>query len=104
AEDGIRDRTVTGVQTCALPIFNVGAARGAGTGKTADGCPPIPRRPRGIGGHPSAVFPVPAPRAAPTLTSCLRRRRRRVPIRQWRSEERRVGKESVCAGEQAATE
>src|SRR5207248_6166171 len=23
AEDGIRDRTVTGVQTCALPIFNV---------------------------------------------------------------------------------
>src|SRR5207248_3949185 len=22
AEDGIRDRTVTGVQTCALPIFN----------------------------------------------------------------------------------
>src|SRR5437867_5983085 len=25
AEDGIRDRTVTGVQTCALPIFSVGA-------------------------------------------------------------------------------
>src|SRR5207248_6926698 len=24
AEDGIRDRTVTGVQTCALPIFDVG--------------------------------------------------------------------------------
>src|SRR5207248_5859416 len=23
AEDGIRDRTVTGVQTCALPIFSV---------------------------------------------------------------------------------
>src|SRR5207248_3915011 len=23
AEDGIRDRTVTGVQTCALPIFDV---------------------------------------------------------------------------------
>src|SRR5207248_8153579 len=39
AEDGIRDRTVTGVQTCALPIFGAGvmgsatawalAARGA---------------------------------------------------------------------------
>src|SRR5438094_6574569 len=28
AEDGIRDRTVTGVQTCALPI-SVGAARAA---------------------------------------------------------------------------
>src|SRR2546430_8130436 len=25
AEDGIRDLTVTGVQTCALPIFDVGA-------------------------------------------------------------------------------
>src|SRR6266542_5545468 len=25
AEDGIRDATVTGVQTCALPIFQVGA-------------------------------------------------------------------------------
>src|SRR5207248_6740752 len=25
AEDGIRDRTVTGVQTCALPIFKVNA-------------------------------------------------------------------------------
>src|SRR5207248_7465601 len=25
AEDGIRDRTVTGVQTCALPIFTAGA-------------------------------------------------------------------------------
>src|SRR5699024_12000615 len=24
AEDGIRDRNVTGVQTCALPIFDVG--------------------------------------------------------------------------------
>src|SRR5699024_12181183 len=26
AEDGIRDRNVTGVQTCALPIFTVGSA------------------------------------------------------------------------------
>src|SRR5207248_5266792 len=30
AEDGIRDRTVTGVQTCALPIFRAGATRGGG--------------------------------------------------------------------------
>src|SRR5699024_11277740 len=28
AEDGIRDRNVTGVQTCALPIFVVGFVRG----------------------------------------------------------------------------
>src|SRR5437867_8978682 len=27
AEDGIRDRTVTGVQTCALPIFGLFQAR-----------------------------------------------------------------------------
>src|SRR2546430_7548230 len=27
AEDGIRDLTVTGVQTCALPIFPLGSAR-----------------------------------------------------------------------------
>src|SRR5207248_4725828 len=29
AEDGIRYRTVTGVQTCALPIFLLGSAVGA---------------------------------------------------------------------------
>src|SRR5437867_5426077 len=28
AEDGIRDRTVTGVQTCALPIFPAAVLRG----------------------------------------------------------------------------
>src|SRR5207245_7374597 len=28
AEDGIRDATVTGVQTCALPIYDVCRARG----------------------------------------------------------------------------
>src|SRR5207245_7223124 len=27
AEDGIRDATVTGVQTCALPIFRIGLER-----------------------------------------------------------------------------
>src|SRR5699024_11460490 len=27
AEDGIRDRNVTGVQTCALPIYNCSASR-----------------------------------------------------------------------------
>src|SRR6478736_7185266 len=34
AEDGIRDLTVTGVQTCALPIFARGRARsGSGAGR-----------------------------------------------------------------------
>src|SRR5689334_25408160 len=32
AEDGIRDGTVTGVQTCALPILVVRAVRGPGRG------------------------------------------------------------------------
>src|SRR5437867_8302095 len=35
AEDGIRDRTVTGVQTCALPIFN--RVRRASTSTTSGG-------------------------------------------------------------------
>src|SRR6266513_4896519 len=36
AEDGIRDRNVTGVQTCALPIFAKGKAlvTGGGSGQT----------------------------------------------------------------------
>jgi len=36
AEDGIRDTSVTGVQTCALPIFEVGLARAAGRPQEAD--------------------------------------------------------------------
>src|SRR5688572_31155956 len=40
AEDGIRDLTVTGVQTCALPIFSLDAlkitrATGSGVGECA---------------------------------------------------------------------
>src|SRR2546421_6089000 len=38
AEDGIRDLIVTGVQTCALPIFGVATiADGSGDGGDADG-------------------------------------------------------------------
>src|SRR2546425_12151518 len=55
AEDGIRDKLVTGVQTCALPISRVAGGR----------CPPTPppgRRGRPCGG--SAPAPRPWPRAA----------------------------------------
>src|SRR2546430_5025077 len=38
AEDGIRDLTVTGVQTCALPIF--GRERGTDCLRGPAGCPP----------------------------------------------------------------
>src|SRR5690625_5789089 len=73
AEDGIRDGHVTGVQTCALPICPGGpAARSA------------QRRARQrTGRHPPLAPLRPAPglaRLAPHLM-------------EWRSEERRVGKE-----------
>src|SRR5699024_12183780 len=79
AEDGIRDRNVTGVQTCALPIFQKTLVYSRHTGKIA----------------------------YPSLFNAARYRRRRifrkqnslVSVRQnkmehhSRSEERRVGKE-----------
>src|SRR5205085_8233620 len=72
AEDGIRDLTVTGVQTCALPISR------------------LRRSARRADGH-----PLPAPAA-------LRAgRRSRAPARSsglQRSEERRVGKECRSRG------
>src|SRR5437867_12830527 len=37
AEDGIRDRTVTGVQTCALPICVLGRARAHPAPQVEDG-------------------------------------------------------------------
>src|SRR3989337_4053227 len=41
AEDGIRDATVTGVQTCALPISITSANRASGSGLTKVTAPPI---------------------------------------------------------------
>src|SRR2546425_8854630 len=71
AEDGIRDKLVTGVQTCALPIYR--------------------RRPRHArGGGPRARFAAaPRGRGRPRAGA-------RAPARAGggRSEERRVGKES----------
>src|SRR2546422_2140245 len=80
AEDGIRDVAVTGVQTCALPIFdrlNRGSLRGTA---------------REIGERYDAVLD------GRVLHQQPRRRRRllgRLALRQGvqRSEERRVGKE-----------
>src|SRR5439155_11443880 len=48
AEDGIRDGHVTGVQTCALPIF-VGRQRGRGRLAALEGAE------RGLGGEPSRL-------------------------------------------------
>src|SRR3989449_10778689 len=50
AEDGIRDVAVTGVQTCALPIFNPGEG-GEGAGRvTRSGSEGIRPRRAGLGG------------------------------------------------------
>src|SRR5207249_11555491 len=74
AEDGIRDRNVTGVQTCALPISR--------SSEAARRTSLRPVRPRG-----AARVPALAARHAHTGT------RRREPSSRRRSEERRVGKE-----------
>src|SRR5437867_10119251 len=72
AEDGIRDRTVTGVQTCALPISS--SAR------------PCARRKRPAASTASAVFGL---LVLSSWTAGSATSGRRSP----RSEERRVGKE-----------
>src|SRR2546430_8433400 len=72
AEDGIRDLTVTGVQTCALPIFAIAAHREIA---------PIAISPRNFVGPGAAQAAVINPAA-----------RSFSPV-DIRSEERRVGKE-----------
>src|SRR5205085_9953114 len=85
AEDGIRDLTVTGVQTCALPILVVVAPRDLrGAGEARD-----------LGGDCRG-------RVARLLFPTLLRRERAVSDDEVsrgpyvRSEERRVGKECRC--------
>src|SRR5207248_5566379 len=73
AEDGIRDRTVTGVQTCALPIFDAADQAGLVAGRTQAGLDQV-------GARGLAAGPGDADEAEPA---------RRVAVR---SEERREGK------------
>src|SRR5207249_7895884 len=80
AEDGIRDRNVTGVQTCALPIY---ARAGVDDGRV---------EPAGdVNGVRDARRPAPGGGRVDSLG----RRRHRTDLlrRSARSEERRVGKE-----------
>src|SRR5438128_11089282 len=83
AEDGIRDATVTGVQTCALPIFAVLTACGAGIRAT-----------RGRGGGARAVRA--AARGSAGLGASLAATNAARGNTAARSEERRVGKECSC--------
>src|SRR5690348_17738053 len=75
AEDGIRDGRVTGVQTCALPIW----ARGDQSSVRL--VPRAPRRAQATGA---------GARSLRVRRACVRGRDRRGRLR---SEERRVGKE-----------
>src|SRR5256886_8296746 len=80
AEDGIRDLTVTGVQTCALPIYGPGQIRDIGL-ERLDAALQLPHVPRAV------TRPFQAPRHRPA------ERRVEQDRRDGRSEERRVGKE-----------
>src|SRR5437773_5929255 len=76
AEDGIRDRDVTGVQTCALPIYPAG---------NAVGTPALTALPAGSTARTAPTSPT-ATSTTPTDNLALRG----ITVR---SEERRVGKE-----------
>src|SRR5256885_7745443 len=80
AEDGIRDYKVTGVQTCALPIYLLGVPHGAG-----DALEVADRADAGVQVELLAQRHVEAPKSAAD-------RRGQRPF-DPRSEERRVGKE-----------
>src|SRR5207249_9400574 len=95
AEDGIRDRNVTGVQTCALPIsVTPPAETSASTGSPMVG--PKHQTPRPATSATQAVSGNHARRSAGAqgqATSCATTR-----TGQGRSEERRVGKEGRAGG------
>src|SRR5207245_6737476 len=89
AEDGIRDATVTGVQTCALPISPGGCERMTAVRRADDDQPRDPLRIALGEGEPhhAAVGPADdgSERCQAEVIEKLRER--------LRSEERRVGKE-----------
>src|SRR5207244_6516069 len=97
AEDGIRDDLVTGVQTCALPIWDrdrrgrgldLGARQACRRGRDASACR---RDPDAVGGTPESGDGR-RPAGEPGLAADACRD-------EARSEERRVGKEGRDGGE-----
>src|SRR5437879_8444115 len=81
AEDGIRDTSVTGVQTCALPIYWIGKLRRGHSPNPAEDSPSVQGR--------VALLAIAhrTTRASRSQKSCVNTQDRP------RSEERRVGKE-----------
>src|SRR5438552_5608102 len=86
AEDGIRDDLVTGVQTCALPI----SARRASAAICASSTKAM--------GTATARNCSAIRRSVERRITSSRRRAPLAPANDWRSEERRVGKEYRCRG------
>src|SRR5437764_4139621 len=78
AEDGIRDTSVTGVQTCALPICHSFASTAFVSGSKRLSCAELPRAIASI-----SIVKRMAEAAKPRIKRFIERR----------SEERRVGKE-----------
>src|SRR5699024_11842666 len=92
AEDGIRDRNVTGVQTCALPIYP-GASIVARVGYSED----CESRSTSSCGKSKMFTMIMFPNNVCQNCDCLSLRLASVQI-SLRSEERRVGKESSSRG------
>src|SRR2546430_10288244 len=82
AEDGIRDLTVTGVQTCALPIWRLSWRMYAFASSVVS-----------ISSMPSSEPPLIRHAAAPSVYRALPIRKPSSSRSPPRSEERRVGKE-----------
>src|SRR5207237_6486301 len=94
AEDGIRDSSVTGVQTCALPIYRIHARRTPSRQETCDQRDDCQDQKGRTEGHRVA--------RAHFVKQIAKQARQRERRRRTRSEERRVGKE--CRGRGAEDE
>src|SRR2546430_12049030 len=86
AEDGIRYLTVTGVQTCALPIYPISLSSASAAAASASASRPAP------------PAPAPSTRTSSSRCACASRRASGAGIVNCeavasRSEERRVGEE-----------
>src|SRR5207245_6914043 len=87
AEDGIRDATVTGVQTCALPIYQHEALRFLGCGVQSAAL---------VRGDDAVLIASNNQNRAGEVSNLPERveaiAQEQVDGQEWRSEERRVGK------------
>src|SRR5699024_12012573 len=101
AEDGIRDRNVTGVQTCALPIYTSLSPVLLAIRLESDCCEAW-RAEAGIADTPERRrFCVDALTAAAVQLARWRTLVPGAPFEELRSEERRVGEEGGGRGRQA---